>query len=1065
VGTPLENINSLDDVSVVVPAGACPSDTVITIANIQNPSQRGGSCLGAYDFGPDGMQFNKPVTITIPYETTGSDCQPAAYWQNLLTDPLSREGITDVQEVRVSSTLHALSFKIRHFTFFFLFMNDPFSPITNHSPVLDLLEDQQVNENSGITLTVSAVDPDSDPITYTAQNLPVGASFQGQAFAWTPTHEQSGSYEVTFIASDGQDQDTQTMTVTVGNVNRPPVLDLLEDQQVNENSGLTLTVSAVDPDNDPIIYTAQNLPVGASFQGQALAWTPTHEQAGSYEMTFTASDGKDQDTQTVTVTVGNVNRPPVLDLLEDQTIIEGTSLTFSVTAQDADGDRIAYSATGLPDGASLASQTFSWVPRCSQQGTHQIVFKASDGQLEDSLTVSIIVKSADIDPPYVAQSLPEPYAIQVARNTLINISIADDGGGIDAASVAIRANKHLIYIGDTEHYQGAYGDCHRQGTKARYNYQFQPDAMFDFDQQVIVTVSASDIAQNSMEAYTFSFVTEMRSFGQNILLNKSPSDQGGPATATDSQGSIWVTWHEGKAGARNIMVARMNSQSNELDHPVQLTHGRGDQCYPDIGIDTKDRVYVVWQDNSQGNWDICSATSIDGMVWSDAKRIVDVNNNQTSPALAIGLQNPGRAYIAYQQEQNDNQDICFMALGANSGASTAIMVTNNPLDQVDPDIAVDSNNNIYIVWTDYRNDDGDLYGASSAYSWTNYALVNTTANQWSPAIAIEPDSAVIHLVWVDDASGNTDILYTYFNGMPAAPLAGINIIDDTIAADQLEPALVVSTSETGVEVFTCWSDTRPAASSLDSDLYFAELSQGSASTNVLVGDDNSNTPQTKSTVGIDDLGQPYIVWTDGRHNRPSIYYAGNTYIGQPFQSAFIKAEQGGTVGTPPERVDSMDDVSVTVPAGACSSSQIVTISVIQNKPTFTAPCLGAYDFGPSGTQFNEPVTITIPYETRQSGSQVQPYWFNRLSSALSEQGITDVQDVRISSTLHVLTFKTTHFTQFYLLNEAEEGGEVYSGSGGGGCSVSPYGQCSIIEYFIPYVGLVLVLAKLRKRDK
>jgi hypothetical protein len=57
----------------------------------------------------------------------------------------------------------------------------------------------------------------------------------------------------------------------------------------------------------------------------------------------------------------------------------------------------------------------------------------------------------------------------------------------------------------------------------------------------------------------------------------------------------------------------------------------------------------------------------------------------------------------------------------------------------------------------------------------------------------------------------------------------------------------------------------------------------------------------------------------------------------------------------------VEDVSVTVPAGACSCDIRITISEIKNPQEFTVPCLAAYDFGPSGLQFNRPVTITIPY--------------------------------------------------------------------------------------------------------
>jgi len=177
-------------------------------------------------------------------------------------------------------------------------------------------------------------------------------------------------------------------------------------------------------------------------------------------------------------------------------------------------------------------------------------------------------------------------------------------------------------------------------------------------------------------------------------------------------------------------------------------------------------------------------------------------------------------------------------------------------------------------------------------------------------------------------------------------------------------------------------------------------------------------------------------------------------------SELVVASAGATVGVNPANIDSVDDVSVTVPAGACPCDIRITISEIKNPQEFTVPCLAAYDFGPSGIQFNQPVTITIPYAVPASQGSVTPYWFNSLTGALSQQGITDIKDIVISPTLHAVSFKTTHFTPFYVV-EGTAGG---TGGGGGGCSVSATGNGSIVEFLLPYMGLATAMMILRLRD-
>jgi hypothetical protein len=376
---------------------------------------------------------------------------------------------------------------------------------------------------------------------------------------------------------------------------------------------------------------------------------------------------------------------------------------------------------------------------------------------------------------------------------------------------------------------------------------------------------------------------------------------------------------------------------------------------------------------------------------------------------------------------------------------------------------VNSANTVYVVWTDKRNGSNDIYGAASnSGPWTNVPIVNKAGNQSSPAIAAETAGSILHLLWVDDASGNSDIYHAATNGLPSTPVTGSSIIDDSSGRNQVEPTIAV-TGSTGnnLEVFACWQDRRNVAgASGDTDLYFAEVSSDGG-TNVFVGDDSTNSNQSQPAIGVDAQGHPYLVWSDSRSANAQIYYAGSTYLdSEAVDSELVAASAGATVGVNPASIDSVEDVSVTVPAGACPCDIRITISKIKNPQEFSVQCLAAYDFGPSGIQFNQPVTITIPYAISGTGTLTTPYWFNSLTGALSQQGITDIKDMVISPTLHALSFKTTHFTTFYVV-EGMAGG---TGGGGGGCSVSATGNGSIVEFLLPYVALAAAMMILRLRD-
>jgi hypothetical protein len=90
------------------------------------------------------------------------------------------------------------------------------------------------------------------------------------------------------------------------------------------------------------------------------------------------------------------NEPPLLVLIGNKTVDEGTILTFSISAEDPEGDTLTFSAAFLPNGATFDpnTRTFSWTPTYSQSGTHDVSFTVTDSyNNSDSETVTIIVNN------------------------------------------------------------------------------------------------------------------------------------------------------------------------------------------------------------------------------------------------------------------------------------------------------------------------------------------------------------------------------------------------------------------------------------------------------------------------------------------------------------------------------------------------------------------------------------------------------------------------------------------------------------------------------------------------
>jgi len=134
--------------------------------------------------------------------------------------------------------------------------------------------------------------------------------------------------------------------------NDAPVLILIGDQATNEDTPLTITLSASDVEGDELSYSVitENESVSASVTGDSLTLSPTENYNGSVSVTVTVSDEFLSDDETFTLTVTPVNDPPnnfslispennstvVLNTLDDSTKFAWHS------SFDVDGDSLLY---------------------------------------------------------------------------------------------------------------------------------------------------------------------------------------------------------------------------------------------------------------------------------------------------------------------------------------------------------------------------------------------------------------------------------------------------------------------------------------------------------------------------------------------------------------------------------------------------------------------------------------------------------------------------------------------------------------------------------------------------
>lgn len=307
----------------------------------------------------------------------------------------------------------------------------------------------------------------------------------------TPTYGDAGVYNLSASATTHGVTSSASFALTVTHTNRAPTLIGAVNKSVAENSNLLFSVSASDPDQESVTITSGALPSGATFVGSNFDWTPSYSQSGSYNVDFYGNDGHGgTDHKQITIVVSNTNRPPVFSGTGAKTVAENSALSFDVTAPDPDGQSVTITATSvLPVGASFNGTTFAWTPTCSQEGSYNVTFRATDGIDPVTVTTPITVTHTNCYTPAWGES------------GFVNTYLHGYSSSAGVVDISIRLPTATDGDGPlTVAYAGIWFDCFNQTASTallmndvtpHWNLDGYPE--YDFGQTIRVTVAGTGL--------------------------------------------------------------------------------------------------------------------------------------------------------------------------------------------------------------------------------------------------------------------------------------------------------------------------------------------------------------------------------------------------------------------------------------------------------------------------------------------------------------------------------------------------------------------------------------------
>jgi len=233
-----------------------------------------------------------------------------------------------------------------------------------------------------------------------------------------------------------------------------------------------------------------------------------------------------------------------------------------------------------------------------------------------------------------------------------------------------------------------------------------------------------------------------------------------PAIAIDSNNNLHVVWHDLTPGNREIYYKRSIDEGSTWS-AKRLTWNSGESYCPAIAIDSNNNLHVVWEDSTPGNSEIYYKRSMDGgSTWSATKRLTWNSGLSYWPAIAIDSNN--NLHVVWSDSTPGNSEIYYKrSMDGGSTWSATKRLTWNSGNSYYPAIAIDSNTNLHVVWYDHTPGNWEIYYKRSidgGSTWSTKRLSSTSGDSYCPAIAIDSNNN-LHVVWEDSTPGNFEIYY------------------------------------------------------------------------------------------------------------------------------------------------------------------------------------------------------------------------------------------------------------------------------------------------------------------
>jgi hypothetical protein len=282
---------------------------------------------------------------------------------------------------------------------------------------------------------------------------------------------------------------------------------------------------------------------------------------------------------------------------------------------------------------------------------------------------------------------------------------------------------------------------------------------FATDQQIAVSGSNVYVTWNANYEIFFRKSTDGgNTFGSFINLSHNPGFSYVPNIALAGS-TVYVTWGDETPGSFDILLRKSTDGGNTFGSTINLSNNTGFSYGAKVAL-AGSTVYVIWGDNTPGNDEIFFRKSTDGgNTFGSTINVSNNTANSLNPQIALA---GSTLYVTWQDNTPGNYEI-FLKISPDGGStfSTALNLSHNPgvsyLSSVPLAVAGTGTggSSVYVAWLEFNSTTGksDIFLHSSTVG-LNGSVFNSITRLSHNSGGVAPQVTVagsnVYVIWEDN---------------------------------------------------------------------------------------------------------------------------------------------------------------------------------------------------------------------------------------------------------------------------------------------------------------------------